>query len=105
MNLGLSKLFKSKEELEREEEVALKKEEDREQRRIMKKLMQKKEWNKISSQIKFKLFIRKIVKLIRKDKGFLTKKFKIFKAIDKLHYARISRMFAIKKIMARQMVE
>jgi len=71
----------------------------------MRLLAQKKVWNKIANQIKFKNFIRLIIKRARKDEDFLSRKFKIFKYIDKLHDARMERMIAVKKIMARQMVE
>jgi len=82
-------------------EELLKKKERREERRIMRLLVQKKVWNKIANQIKFKNFIRLIIKKSRKDPNFICKKFKIFRFIDKLHKARIERMIAIKKIMAR----
>lgn len=67
--------------------------------------MQKKEWSKIANQIKFKNFIRTFLKKIRAEPTFLQKKFKIFSFVDKLHKARMARMVAVKKIMARQMVE
>ena len=67
--------------------------------------MQKKEWNKIASQIRFKNFIRVIIKKNRKDPGFLVKRFRLFKIMDQLYEARVQRMAGIKKIMARQMIE
>lgn len=71
----------------------------------MKELMRKKEWNKISSQIKFRNFIRFVIKKSRKEPEFLGRKFKIFAVVDKLQEARMKRMEYVKRLMARQMVE
>lgn len=63
--------------------------------------MEKKEWNKIANQIKFKNFIRHLMKKVKADPDYIQKKFKIFSHIDKLFKGRTARMMAVKKIMAR----
>jgi len=71
----------------------------------MRKLKQNKNWSKISSQIKFKNVIRKVISLSKENPEFLLQMFVIFKHIDRLHEARIVRMTNLKKVMARQIVE
>lgn len=55
--------------------------------------------------MKFKAFIRLVLKHHKKDNKFLEKTYPIFKYVDKLHEARMARMINLKKIMARQVVE
>ena len=63
--------------------------------------MKKKEWNKIANQIKFKNFIRLILKKAKKDPDFVVKKFKVFRLVDNLYLARKERMRKIKEMMAK----
>ena len=79
--------------------------EKKEEKVIMRKLKQNKNWSKISSQIKFKNVIRKVISLSKENPEFLLQMFVIFKHIDRLHEARIVRMTNLKKVMARQIVE